>query len=206
MVISPSPLDAQRRLIAELRAQLEREELILEGMQRMVAFTGVRRREVSGYPSTPSTSTRGRQPGAISQRWRDILRELVLAGNRFGDELVVATVSRLEQRDMRRSEVRRLFEAHRANGIVEFNEDGSYSVTQKGIEKFDLCREIESPNRNSEGLSMGVVAERLNAPDYESGEGTGGRAANEASQKPSVGSNPTDAAPTRQFGPNPLLP
>ena len=147
-----SPIEAQRKLIAEIRTHLGREELILEGMERMEAFAGHKRAATPSKKIGQSAhlvaarhgATRGRQPGAISKRWRTIFDALVLAGNRFGDDTVVDAVIHFENRTMRRSEVRRLFENHRANDLVSFNADGSYSVTEFAIEKFGLGQKVRA--------------------------------------------------------------
>lgn len=163
MVSHDSPLEHQRAHVAKLRAELDRQSLILEGMERMAAFVaptaqGLARRE-RGSKAEAGSASRGRQPGAISQRWRHVFRSLVLGGNRFNDEHVVGTVRRLEGREIRRSEVRRLFENHRANGLVAFHEDGTYSVTDHAIEKFDLGRNEEGPAVQPAEPSAGRVAE-----------------------------------------------
>lgn len=199
MIASPSPLDQQRALIEQLRAEIERQELILLGMERMAAFAPTPKSSVSRRfrAAELSSTSRGRQPGAISQRWRDVLAALYSRGNRFDDDAVVATVKQLEERDIRRSEVRRLFQNHRTNGLVAFNIDGTYSVTDHAVAKFDLGRNEEGPTDRSGGPSMGGVAERLNAPDYESGEVQGSGPPSMAPQT-SVGSNPTASAPLSQ--------
>lgn len=148
-----SPIEEQRRLVAEIRTHLGREELILEGMERMAAFTGPKRASATAKKVVGSAAhlvtahhgvSRGRQPGAISKRWRVIFDALVLAGNRFDDDTVVGAVNFFENRTMRRSEVRRLFETHRANDLVAFNSDGTYSVTEYAIKKFDLGKKAEA--------------------------------------------------------------
>lgn len=152
---SDYPLDQQRKVVADLRAHIAREELILEGMERMAAFIPVKA-PVSRAKSAPrdGATSRGRQPGAISKRWRAVFNALVCEGNRFNDDAVVETVQYLEKRVMRRSEVRRLFEVHRVNDLVAFNDDGTYSVTDHAIAKFDLGRNADdilgdtAPNEN----------------------------------------------------------
>lgn len=190
MVAQPdSPLEQQRALVAEIQARLNRESLILEGMERMAAFTPATHPVAASAAPRRATSSgsKGRQPGAISKRWRDVFALLVRNGNRFNDDAVVEAVRRLEGREMRRSEVRRLFDNHRANGLVAFHDDGAYSVTQYAIDKFDLGRNGEGPPENSEGPSRGGVAERLIASDSNS---------DGASLSPApVGSNPTASVP-----------
>lgn len=196
-----SPLDQQRSLVARMQAELDRQMLILEGMERMAAFSpvivetiGAARAKVRAVGHASSTTSKGRQPGAISKKWRMNFAALIRRGNRFDDDMVVETVRKLEGRDMRRSEVRRLFENHQANGLVAFNDDGTYSVTQHAIDKFDLGRNDEGPADGSEGPSNGSVAERFIAPDYESGEVQGAGLPTNVPQA-SVGSNPTASAP-----------
>lgn len=194
---SDSPLDQQRDLVARMRAELERQALILEGMERMAAFaapvvvatTGTARAKARTVGVSGATS-KGRQPGAISKRWRAVFSALIAAGNHFDDEEVVETVFKLEQRAMRRSEVRRLFENHRANDLVAFNDDGTYSVTQHAIDKFDLGRNEEGPTARTEGPSDGGVAERLIASDSNS-DGASLLTA-------PVGSNPAASAPSAE--------
>lgn len=183
-----SPIDQQRLLVAEIRARLEREELILEGMERMVAFVPKavpvhQKRRVS----ETAPASRGRQPGAISKRWRAVFDSLVQSGNHFDEDAVIGVVRRLEGRDMRRSEVRRLFETHQGNDIIAVHDDGKYSVTDSAISKFGLGRNDEGPPVETGGPSIGSVAERSIASDSNS-DGAGPEKA------APVGSNPTTSA------------
>ena len=86
---------------------------------------------------------------------------LVCEGNRFNDDAVVETVQYLEGRVMRRSEVRRLFETHRVNDLVAFNDDGTYSVTDHAISKFELGREnAEKPDTEHDDILGGPAPKK----------------------------------------------
>ena len=85
------------------------------------------------------TIQKGRQPGAISKRWRDVFRLLVQSGNSFTDQDVIQTVFELERRALRRSEVARLFSNYQEHGLASIVGDGTYQITDHAIAKFDLA-------------------------------------------------------------------
>lgn len=139
---------------------------------------------------------KGKPPGAMSQRWRGNLAEIIRMipePHIFGFNHVQDVVKRREGREMRSSEIRRLFEGNVKHGYLVQPSRDLYQPTKKLIELIGLTKH-EGPPASTEGPHAGGVAERLNAPDYESGEDKGERPTTNAPQA-SVGSNPTASAP-----------
>lgn len=177
-------IDNLRADISEWRRKIELAEAELRGLERAAKYLPA---QTSTDVEKPKRSPRrgGRQPGAISNRWKAVLGELV--GGVFDDKHVADVVFELENRRIKPTEVRRIFEGYIEHGYVEKTGDDLYRVTDVAIEKFDLEKE-EGPDESGPQSDVGSVAERSIAPDSKSGGA--------APEKPApVGSNPTTSAP-----------
>src|SRR3954453_10887168 len=86
---------------------------------------------IEAHAEAESLRSGGRQPGAISKRWRVALLELRRQHGAFSADDVVAVVHRLEGRSMRPSEVRRLFEGYIDHGYVRSVGSRHYEVPEE---------------------------------------------------------------------------
>lgn len=138
---------------------------------------------------------KGKPPGAMSQRWRGNFAEIIRMVPppfMFGFNHVQTVVKLREGREVRPSEIHRLFEGNVKHGYLVRPSRDLYQPTQKLIELIGLMKH-EGPPVDAEGPNAGGVAERLNAPDYESG--------GVAVEVTPVGSNPTASALTPENEP-----
>jgi hypothetical protein len=137
------------------------------------------------------TGGKGKPPGSLSQRWRgnfaDIIRS-VPAPHVFGFNHVQSAIKLREGRDMRTSEIRRLFKVSVDNGYLVQPSRDLYQPTQKLIDLIGL-KKHEGPPATTEGPSAGGVAERSIASDSKSDGVT--------LEPAPVGSNPTASAPAQ---------
>lgn len=144
MSISPQQIIAdQQAKIAHLRAALAEAEATLKGMEAIYSAVPVARRRPTTTGSelrTTESSAGGRQPGAISQRWRVILNELYNRPEGFSAQDAVDLVLKLEGRVMKPSEARRLLEGYEEHGYVAQNPAGRFFVTQVAARKFNFVK------------------------------------------------------------------
>lgn len=144
------------RRVEILRAQIEAFELALQyAAPTAIAHTN-RSAVVSPSAPAPSGSYRGgRQQGAISNRWKTNLRDLLRLNRPVMVEDIIKVVASNEHgREIRPAEARRLFEGYGERGFVIVNADGSFSITEGAIEKFGLrAAEMETPPEGGESDS-----------------------------------------------------
>lgn len=139
-------IDAQRALVARLQAELDQARIQLEGMEKIFGALPSRRR--SPTTTTTTTSTRkgdapqptsgGRQPGAISMRWRNILNVLHRDGEPFSPARAIEVVKELENRVMKPSEAKRILEGYLEHGYVKKAGWSDFEVTEEAATKFDF--------------------------------------------------------------------
>ncbi len=149
-----SLLGDKRTKIATLERALETERAELRGMEALASAinSGVKTHAGRAFRVGPLESGTkpkgsGRQPGAISKRWRFVLETLLLLeSDWFPAETVVETVRALEQREIRPAEVRRIFDGYIEHGYVVKDDAGLYRVSDQAAEKFGLAR--TSPKEN----------------------------------------------------------
>lgn len=154
-------LDRKRAQIAAKRHELELLEAEMRGMEEMAALFP--RAEPTLYPQgnlrIPTTigphqpsgarSSGGRQPGAISNKWKRHLLVLSESG-RFSGEDVASVVEEREGRIMRPSEVKRLFEKYVDQGHVRLISPDLYEVPSQTANKFRISLQHE-PEDNNDG-------------------------------------------------------
>jgi len=93
----------------------------------------------------------GRQPGAISQRWRTVLENVILCEDEWSaPETFVTVIKRLEGRETTPSQVRRILDGYVENGFVEMNSAGKYRVTETARQKFGLSGDSDAANASNE--------------------------------------------------------
>lgn len=159
-VMTDSPLEiieAQRRRVDTLRAELREAESRLQGMELIFgALPSNRRRPAApigalGIPSAPpryqgggDPTPGGRQPGAISMRWRTILAEMYRSGEYLTAQQTAETVSRIEGRPIKPSEARRILEGYVEHEYIHKNNAGAYAVTDAAAGKFGFTRGDEN--------------------------------------------------------------
>lgn len=156
---------AREKELDALRAELRGMEAMAEAFRRSHHAAGASRAKAAENTPPKSGHVGGRQPGSITRRWRAVLRDLVFLSHEwFPAEDVIAAVRKLDDRLIRPSEVRRVFEGYAQHGYVETDASGRYKITQTAVDKFDL--ENLTPSENVE----------LDAPDENAapnGEATG---------------------------------
>ncbi len=86
----------------------------------------------------------GRQPGAISTKWKRHLIVLHDKEELFDDDSVAQLVLEIEDRVMKPSEVKRLFENFIRYGHVKIDDDNFYYVPETVIQKFKSSLRGES--------------------------------------------------------------
>lgn len=143
-------LEQQRALVAQLRArfdkartELEQAQMALQGMERIVEALPTRRRSASIHADVKPDIARqvgsaGRQPGAISMRWRAILNALHRDGKPFPPVRVAEVVKELEGRVMKPSEAKRILEGYVEHGYVQKAGWSDYQVTEDAAKRFDF--------------------------------------------------------------------
>ncbi len=111
---------------------------LLEGNQ--AAFQPPRQAALSPAGSTsPRRTIKGKPPGAMSQRWRGHFAEIFRShGPTFSIANVQTVIAQREQREMRDSEVRRLFEGNVKHGYLVVPGAGFYQATAKLMDLIGL--------------------------------------------------------------------
>lgn len=144
-------LEQQRALVSQLqfrfdkaRTELEQAQIALQGMEKIFEALPTRRRGTSTvHPDVKPDVARqsgssGRQPGAISMRWRSILEALYREGKPFAPVRVAEVVKELENRVMKPSEAKRILEGYVDHGYVQKVDWNDFEVTPDAAKKFDF--------------------------------------------------------------------
>jgi hypothetical protein len=133
----------QHMKVAQLRALLTEAEGILKGMELLYSVTGPTKRRsaaITSQASQSGSSSGGRQPGAISQRWRLILNALYNREEGFNPQDTADLVLEIEKRVMKPSEARRILEGYEGYGYIARNGAGQMFVTQEAATKFGFVK------------------------------------------------------------------
>lgn len=141
-------INEQRECVARLRAQLAEAENKLQGMEMVYAAMpkpagrgASRVASVIGQAkAADGGGAGGRQPGSISMRWREILRDLYRHKNPFTADDAAEAALRLQGRTMKPSEARRIIEGYEDHGYIVKNNAGQFVVTDAAAAKFDFVR------------------------------------------------------------------
>jgi hypothetical protein len=142
-------LQQQRDKVAAMRTDLAHEEAILTGMERMAAAQPT---TAKAKPAREKSTVGGRQVGAISHRWRRVLGTLGnLYGHGFSTMQVIQAVKQFEGREMRPSEVKRLFQTYVDQGTLEVPFDDHWRVADAAWDRLNLNEAAEKPEDGSNG-------------------------------------------------------
>lgn len=164
----------------------------LEGKPVVVEATGrslVKTNATAIGESVRRAGSKGKPAGSISKRWRLNFGSIYLIyGADFRIEDAIQVVKTLEGRDVRPSELRRLFQTNIEHGTLELLADDLYHMTAKLIAMVSEAMKHEGPPAQTGGPHVGGVAERFIASDSKSDGVT--------SEPSPVGSNPTTSAPS----------
>jgi hypothetical protein len=117
--------------------------------------------------STGKRKSKGRQPGAITKRWQNVLSGLYSAYDKFRTEDAVNMVRILDGRDMRPSEVSRIFTGYVSHGHLTKDEiDGEdiYAVTEKAAKKYGFIKPDKSESQDS-NANEALVADAASASE-----------------------------------------
>lgn len=129
-------LASQRRAIELLEAELKGMESILALIPQTPLPAGepsaVLSHSANGGGARPSG---GRQPGAISNKWKRHLLALDDAKIEFGLDDIIEIVADREGRNMRPSEVKRIFDKYVEQGHVVESETG-YFIPNNVVQRF----------------------------------------------------------------------
>jgi hypothetical protein len=160
-------LQQQRDKVAQMRIDLTREEAILTGMELMAAAHPA---SAKARTNREKPSVGGRQVGAISQRWRRVLGTLGLLYDKgFSTTQVIQAVRQFEEREMRPSEVKRLFQTYVDQGILEQPFDDQWRVADTAWDRLNLNEAAEkpeeSPNENEAHNGDADGASDASGPD-----------------------------------------
>lgn len=143
-------LEQQRALVAQLQARadkartdLDQAQMALQGMERIFEALPTRRRAAPVHADVKPDNARqigsaGRQPGAISMRWRAILNALHRDGKPFAPVRVAEVVKELEDRIMKPSEAKRILEGYVEHGYLQKAGWSDYEVTEDAVKRFDF--------------------------------------------------------------------
>lgn len=149
-------LARQRECIQALERQLEKERAVLAGMQMMAAAS-----PSPTYPQPPreASSSTGRQEGAISKRWRKVLGTLGrLYDDGFSTVQVIECVRQFEDREMKPSQVRRIFAGYVDQKILEQLFADHYRVNDAAWERLGLNEYAETAQTVSEETEAPVAS------------------------------------------------
>jgi len=152
---------AKEASIAAREQQLALDKAELAGMKAVANLIPVGRllatKSIARVPrafANEGKPSGGRQPGAISQRWRRVLETVILQEPDWVPaERFVPIIKRLEGRDTTPSQVRRILDGYAEHGFVETNDASEYHVTEMARQKFglsDSSSDIMSFNENGE--------------------------------------------------------
>lgn len=140
-------LNQQREQVASLERELEKQRERLIGMELIAAAEPSVARVKQGREAASSST--GRQEGAISVRWRKVLGTLGLVYDQgFSANQTIECVRAFENREMKPSQVRRIFDNYLAQGILEQPADDLYRITEAAWERLGL-KELAEPAQNS---------------------------------------------------------
>lgn len=152
-------IDTRKQEISVLQHRIEILHAQIEAFEMALRYVGT----TEGAADTYSEGSRrfqeprnavyrgGRQPGAISRRWKANFRDLVNLGRAFTVEDIAAVVHANEGREIRPAEARRLFDGYTQHGYVDAHADGSYTITTSAIDRFGLkASEMETPPEGGE--------------------------------------------------------
>lgn len=138
---------------------------------------------------------KGKAPGTLTNRWKDHFFEIARQHQTaaFELELVRKLVEQREHRDVKPSQLKRLFAGYIAHDYLVEPSRGRYRLTDHLLDKIGFQQDSEGSPETTEEPSDGGVAERSNAADSKSA-GAGLAAA-------PGGSNPSTTAPFRREEP-----
>lgn len=135
-------ISAQRERVLEARRTLDIEMSKLAGMEEMALAVGPPNKKMGARESSTSAKPGGRQPGSITRSWRRILGAIYMIESEwFNANTVVTMVKSMEERDIRASEVRRIFKGYIEHGYIEQDEHGLFRITHDAVTKFELDQE-----------------------------------------------------------------
>lgn len=162
-------LEGHRQRVREARRELELLEAELRGMEKLAATISppMMRRATVAVPKAEQGDRKpsGRQPGTISNKWRDVLAVML------GDDRPVmiwrahAIAKEIQQREMKASEVQRLFKGYADQGLLSA-QSGGWVVTDEAVQRFGL-----QPRRLSEFLGQPAEHENESISDDDSEAG-----------------------------------
>lgn len=154
-------ISEKREALASQRRAVEILEAEIRGMEAALALfptEPVVHRDVK--PANLLTrSSGGRQPGAISNRWKRHLLALDDAKTIFSLEDVIELVAEREKRFMRPSEVKRIFDKYVEQGHVE-ETDELYTVPDLTVQKFKAALRDAGDDVQDEDEAASVAAEK----------------------------------------------
>lgn len=154
-----SAIESRVRDRASIDREIEVMQSELRGMEAMAEIfrsAGNRgeHRPRSASTSPVATAKGGRQPGTITKSWQQALASiLALKGAHFSVADVISTVKAIHGRDLRPSEVRRIFQGYATYGHVEIEANDRYRMTDQVIEKYGLA------GRSSSEVASGATEE-----------------------------------------------
>lgn len=157
-------LAAQKRAVELLEAELNGMEAILA----LIPQTPLASTSKSSAPADPqgvvpvARSNGGRQPGAISNKWKRHLLALDEAKALFSLDDVIELVAERESRLMRPSEVKRIFEKYVEQGHVEERED-FYTVPEATVQKFRAALRDTGDDMPDEDEAASTAAKKEDA-------------------------------------------
>jgi hypothetical protein len=143
---SPSAkISAQEAEVARLRHELELSEAVLRGMKAMLPMSprspvaSTRSDDVweQMLPTLKKAFSKGRQPGAISQQWRNALCELlIISPDGFTNDDAAAAVVRQGLSNTRPKDAAERLESYVTHEYVERLRDGRWRITALFEQKY----------------------------------------------------------------------
>jgi hypothetical protein len=145
--------DRQRRL-ADLTREVEAVRDDLAALTRAAQIMGLE--PIADQPSRPlgDEPRRGGKPrGAISVKWREILRELHSLGGKH-TPADIAALANLKGENLAPSSVRDRLRNLANSGFLERFDDGKYAVATKAVEQFGMDIPKKEAPPSSEGGAL----------------------------------------------------
>jgi hypothetical protein len=134
------------RLIADLERQVEQARAERATLVKAAALMGLVPEVVDGGEESAHPKRGGKQPGAISQKWREVLGTLAAspAANSYED---IRAAANLHDMDVEMGSVRERVRKFIDFGYLMKNPDGKFSVTVDAVRKFGLSKTDAAPTQ-----------------------------------------------------------
>jgi hypothetical protein len=129
----------KKQEVGKLRLFLERPESLKEHYNKTVSELRSLELAASLRPGSKSESAKtGKPEGAISLKWRAVMREIVRTGNQYRSVDEIIKIARKSSFTPSDNATAYRFGRYEERGFVEKNKENEFRVSPKAIERFNL--------------------------------------------------------------------